>query len=605
MADTQPITAPPRRLFRDILSLYGQGPWLLPAVVALGLTSSIFEGIGIYLFIPLLQVITAGGHTDPGRMFGIEIDALRQIPQHMLVPVIAGLIVLTLALKNLLTFANTILVDWTDSRFAHALRGRIHRILLDADYSFLERQELGRVQSLLLSDTWRVTEAFSTLLKAIVTICYLVVLTAVLLAISVKVTLVVAVLIGGFLVLTQLVTKSIEAYGARAVEVNAAFAARVWETFYGLVTVRDFGREAYEDQRFNEASAEVAETFYRLGRVSAVAGPLFETLAALLLASLLVFAGGWGLSFAALSAYILVLYRLQPRAREVAASRVSLLGLRGSVQAVKALLDLSEEAAVPAGREPFDGFNQAITLDKIGFCYPTRDTAALSDVSFTIPKGSMTALVGPSGAGKSSLVALLCRYYQPDAGVIRVDGRPLEDLKLDEWRGRLAVVRQENFLFGTTIGENIAYGAPDATPDEVVAAATLAHAHDFICEMPDGYDTLVGDRGRRLSGGQRQRIALARALLRRPEILILDEATNELDSLTEVAIQAAIEDLRRTCTLIIIAHRLSTIASADQVVVMEAGRVVQTGTFAKLAHGRGLFARMLKAQTFRAAEGVE
>jgi subfamily B ATP-binding cassette protein MsbA len=232
----------------------------------------------------------------------------------------------------------------------------------------------------------------------------------------------------------------------------------------------------------------------------------------------------------------------------------------------------------------------------VRFHYEPDEPPALDDVSLTIPAGRTTALVGPSGAGKSTLVKLLFRFYDPDEGTVTVDGRPLPELALGSWRDRIALVSQDVFLFNATVRENIAYGRPGATDAEVEEAARRADAHAFIRRLPQGYDTELGDRGVRLSGGQQQRITLARAIVRNPELLILDEATNALDSRSERLIQDALDLFGEGRTVVIIAHRFSTIEQADHIVVLEGGRVREEGDRESLLAHEGLFSELLALQ---------
>lgn len=213
-----------------------------------------------------------------------------------------------------------------------------------------------------------------------------------------------------------------------------------------------------------------------------------------------------------------------------------------------------------------------------------------------IPAGKTTALVGPSGAGKSTLIKLILRMYDPTKGAIYVDDYNLREMDIKSWRGRIAVVSQDVYVFDTTVRENIAYGRLEATEAEIITAAKLAEAHDFICEFPQGYDTHVGNRGIRLSGGERQRIALARAIVRNPDILILDEATNALDSISEHLIQQALETLSQDRTVIVIAHRLSTVEHADHIIVLEEGRVREQGNMECLLQRNGLYAQLYNLQ---------
>jgi ABC-type multidrug transport system fused ATPase/permease subunit len=239
-----------------------------------------------------------------------------------------------------------------------------------------------------------------------------------------------------------------------------------------------------------------------------------------------------------------------------------------------------------------------VVFEEVDFSYPSRpEITVLKHLSLHARPGERVALVGPSGAGKSTLVSLLLRFYEPLAGVIRLDGRPATEYPLQGLRGQMGIVPQEVLLFGGSIAENIAYGRPGAPPEAIIAAARQANAHDFVSRFPEGYETLVGERGVKLSGGQRQRIAIARAILKDPAILILDEATSSLDSESERLVQDALELLMRERTSFIIAHRLATVREADQIIVIEEGAVVEAGTHAELlANKEGLYRRLSEFQ---------
>jgi subfamily B ATP-binding cassette protein MsbA len=241
----------------------------------------------------------------------------------------------------------------------------------------------------------------------------------------------------------------------------------------------------------------------------------------------------------------------------------------------------------------------------VSFRYEKESPPALDGLTFTIPAGKITAVVGGSGAGKSTLAHLLCRFYDPTGGWIEVDDDRLAHLDLDRWRDRVALASQDMHLFSTTVRENISMGCQSATDADIVAAAVRAQADDFIGQLPERYETAVGERGIRLSGGQRQRIAIARALVRNADLLILDEATNALDSLTEQALMRSVLELRRSQTIVVIAHRLSTVLEADFVIVMDQGRIVERGLPAELIQAGGPFSVLYKAQTISLTAPVQ
>jgi subfamily B ATP-binding cassette protein MsbA len=294
--------------------------------------------------------------------------------------------------------------------------------------------------------------------------------------------------------------------------------------------------------------------------------------------------------------FIFVLYRLQPRIRDLDGTRVALASYAAPVEEVMTLLDRADKPYTRSGTEPVDRLDEPIRFERVSFRYEPDDPPALRDVTVAILPGQTTALVGPSGAGKSTFIKLLLRLYDPTEGTIYVNAHPLQSLDLTAWRRRLAVVGQDGYVFNTSVQANIAYGRLDATDAEIRDAARRADAHSFIQNLPRGYATRVGERGVRLSGGQRQRLTLARALVRHADLLILDEATNALDSLSEDIIQDTLETLHGRCTTVVIAHRLSTVMQADHVIVFDEGVIREQGTPTGLLEQEGFFTELYASQ---------
>jgi subfamily B ATP-binding cassette protein MsbA len=277
-----------------------------------------------------------------------------------------------------------------------------------------------------------------------------------------------------------------------------------------------------------------------------------------------------------------------------------------AIENVFALLDTQADVTDVAGARPLSTLRGDVEFRDVCFDYNAEPRGAgwprtLTDVSFRIPAGQVAAIVGPSGAGKSTIINLLARFYDPASGEVLVDGYDLRFATVNSFRAQVGIVLQESVLFSGTLEDNLKYGKPDATRAEIVAAAETANAHDFILKLPDGYDTVVGERGVQLSGGQRQRIAIARAILKNPRILIFDEATSALDLVSERLIQEAMDRVMKGRTVFIIAHRLATVQKADHILVMDQGRLVEHGTHAELMALAGLYARFHALQ-FREAE---
>ncbi|MBE9178461.1 ABC transporter ATP-binding protein [Oculatella sp. LEGE 06141] len=579
-----------------LLRLY---PWAMPVIVTLGILSSLSEGLGISLFIPLLQSLQQANTGTSNSFFFVNAfdRLLTQVASDYRFIVIAALIFGSILVKNILAYSNTAVFSWLNSRITHRLRSGVFDQLLNVSYSFFEGQESGKLLNTLATETWQTGKALSLLVNLIISVCTILVFVVLMVLISWQLTL----LVGTAMLLISLtihvVARNAKLYGQQAVQLNKVLASRMWEGFGGMKVIRLFGREADEQERFDHASIKVRDVFLQLDLLSGIVNPLSEILSALLLLCILVIALLQNqAALPTLLTFIFILYRLQPKVKQFDSARITLMSLTSSVEDVMSFLERSDKPYIHSGHSAFQRLETGISFEAVGFCYQAQEEPALQDISFCIPRGKTTALVGPSGAGKSTLLNLICRFYDPTVGQICVDHRPLQQLNLHDWRSRIAVVSQDVYLFSGTIRENIAYGRSPVTDHEVITAARLANADEFITQLPYGYETKVGDRGIRLSGGQRQRIALARAIVRNPDILILDEATNALDSISENLIQEALNTLSKDRTVIVVAHRLSTIEEADQIIVLERGRVVEQGNLQDLLKRNGLFTNLYNLQ---------
>jgi ABC-type multidrug transport system fused ATPase/permease subunit len=365
--------------------------------------------------------------------------------------------------------------------------------------------------------------------------------------------------------------------------------------------LRALNRQAWSQERFIAIQRTLNDREYRLGIWVAMSRPLFELFsvsgfALFILMGAYVLEGTDAERMSRIATFLVIALRLMNPVSQI----VQFLGhYARAMPIVRAILDLHEDCvrlAMADGRLVLEDFRDGIQVDAVSFRYAADQPPVLRNLSLWIPHGRMTAIVGPSGSGKSSLVNLLARLYDPDEGAIRIDGQGLRDLDIASWRARIAVVGQEFPIFHGTVWENLRIVRPDATDAELIEVCRQAQAYDFIMALPEGYDTHLLERGTRLSGGQRQRLSLARALLTQCEVLILDEATSEVDPLTERAIQATLAQYRRHHTLVVIAHRLATIVDADCIYVMVAGRVVEQGNHAQLLAQDGLYQHMARAQ---------
>ncbi|MDA0700449.1 MAG: ABC transporter ATP-binding protein [bacterium] len=372
-------------------------------------------------------------------------------------------------------------------------------------------------------------------------------------------------------------------------EINAQVTGRLAETLGGIRVVKAYRMEAREQQVFGEGVERVFANVKR-SITGTSATTAFAAVIVGAVGVLMILVGGRAILAGAMTLGDLVMYAAFVSILAAPVVQIAAIGTQVSeafagLDRIRGLMAEPTEDDDDADRAALPRLHGDVEVDGVGFAYEPG-SPVLKGVSFRAPAGTTTALVGSSGSGKSTLVSLIMAFNRPDTGRITVDGHDLAGVKLGDYRRQLGVVLQENFLFDGTVADNIRFARPDATPAEVEAVGRLAHAHDFVSGFPDGYDTVVGERGIKLSGGQRQRIAIARALLADPRILILDEATSSLDSESEALIQAGLERLRHGRTSFVIAHRLSTIRRADQILVLESGEIVERGTHEEL-YARG------------------
>ncbi|WP_373481323.1 ABC transporter ATP-binding protein [Geminocystis sp.] len=584
---------------KKIIPLFKIYPWKASSIIILGLLSSVTEVLGISLLIPFLDTLSPTTTNKP-TINNSFLDFLNFIFSGVsadLRPLIITLcIVLSVFIKAGFVYSYTVLIHWLYAHLLDNLRRRIFQQLMNVSQSFWDTNQCGKLLGTIGGQTSNACAGLMQFLWLTINICVAITYTMMLLFLSWKLTLLVIFTLGIISALVRRMTRQSERLGEQNLQVSQELNNIMVELLTGIKTIRSFGREFHEQERFNQASQNVREISIELQQLSAIVELLFEVLAVVLLVVVMFIALTTNTTLPILLTFIFMLYRLQPQVKNFDVNRTYLIALSSSITDVMSLLDTFDKPYIHSGHIQFRKLEQGIWLKSVSFYYSNQDKPALDDVSIYIPQGKTTAFVGSSGAGKSTLVNLICRFYDVTQGKIYVDNYYLPDLDLSSWRSKIALVSQDIHLFNTTVGENIAYGRLGATNDDVIQAAKLANAHDFILNLPQGYDTFVGDRGVLLSGGQKQRISIARAIICNPEILIMDEATNALDSVSENFIQQSISNLSKNRTVIVIAHRLSTIETADQIIVLKEGKVREIGNFDVLLSKNGLFAQLYKLQ---------
>lgn len=527
---------------------------------------------------------------------------LNGLPSTPLFISLLGVAVTLQALQSLTRYLNLVSVGYFAARCRALVTARIHSQVLSFSFPCASGYKVGDLTDYASQGPTAIRlqiEQSSSLLVAL-----LLVLTYLGVLVGISPWLLLAVLfIGALISLVQKQLLPRIRAGSRAVaQAQVAISSRITEDFQGLRLLHSSGQLDAADQRLQLRMGELETQLRGQARRLAVVGPFSTFLPILAIAliaalSLLLLGGRSSGVLPSLVTFVLALQRLNSRLSGLAGIANQLAENSGRLQRLNQILSTSDKQFRRRDGSRFTALQQCIQFVQVSLRYAPELPPALQDLCFALPKGQMLALVGPSGAGKSSIADLLTGLYQPSAGCIRIDGTPLEQLELASWQQRLGVVSQDTFLFNATIAENIAFGTPGASQAQIEAACQAAQAAGFIESLPQGYATLVGERGYRLSGGQRQRLSLARAILREPELLILDEATSALDSQSERLVQEAIERFERNHTVLVIAHRLSTIVRADQILVLEAGRVVQRGSHSSLLAEGGLYRQLWQQQS--------
>lgn len=523
-------------------------------------------------------------------------DSVGQLNQAILfISLITGLIAVG-------TFARFYLVSWLGERVTADLRRKVFNHLLTLHPSYFETHKSGDIMSRLTTDTTLletiIGSSISMALRSSLTFTgALILLLVTNLKLSLMVLLCVPLVIGPLLYFGR----KVRDLSRKSQDSIADVGTYAGEIVRQIKTVQSYTREAHESRAFERE----VESAFQMARariqqrsvlIAAVILLIFGALSAML------WVGGTDviegrMSGGDLGAFVFYAIMVASAVATISEVYGDLQRAAGATERLLELMAAESEIAAPAVARSLPTTPLTLAFDKVGFHYPSRpEIAALQDVSLTIQPGEIVALVGPSGAGKSTLFELLLRFYDPTDGSIRIAGEDLRDFSPTEFRSRLALVPQQPSLFTADVRYNIAYGRPDATEEEIIAAAKAAYAHEFIAALPGGYGAYLGEQGVRLSGGQRQRVAIARAILNNPEILLLDEATSALDADSEKKVQIALDNLMQNRTTLIIAHRLATVLHADRILVLDQGKLVAQGTHAELMQSSPLYKRLAQLQ---------
>jgi ATP-binding cassette, subfamily B, bacterial MsbA len=576
-----------------VIKELAQSPKLIILAVTCAILAAAFEGFGVGFILTFLQSLTEPNAASVRTgidwfdltILGINAPATERIFR------ISALILCTTWLRSVFFYYGRVYSWIIQTDLLDRLRKKLFEQFQSVNLSYFSQTRSGELIHILSAELEKLQYCFETLSFLVIRGATLVAYVMSMFLISWQLSLLSMILFQLIAFSLSGVIRKLRKASGDVSESGAKFLGIAVELINGIRTINAFATQDFERRRFYAASENVTAKTLKTSILKEQVEPFGEAAATSVLIGMIVVAfvtliPSGKLQVSALLTFLFVLFRLVPIIRQVNGARAQLSYYEAPLYAVQELLRTDNKPYLENGTRPFQGLQRSIEFIAVDFGYFATQPV-LSNIRLTIKQGQMTALVGGSGAGKSTLADLILRFHDVRSGQILIDGVDLRELDVHSLRRRIAIVSQDTFIFNASIRDNIAYGSEGASDHAIQEAAQIANALEFIQELPEGFETQLGDRGVRLSGGQRQRLAIARAVLRNPDILILDEATSALDSVSERLIQGSLEKLAQGRTVIVIAHRLSTIVRAEKVVVLEQGRIVEQGNYQELLDRRG------------------
>jgi subfamily B ATP-binding cassette protein MsbA len=585
-----------REKLEAIYLIAAHRPKFTAGIIVFSLFAAFFEGIGVSFIIPLVEVAQSPG-TPEGGIAG----AFAMVYETFGLPFNIGSIILGLAGVLFIRHSTTFLSEWARVKlrvnYVGELQTRSFENALGARVAYFDSEGSGDILNAIVTQARKAGEAIEGFVhifqKGMLILMYI----GLAMYLAPVLTLASGALVGIAIVMLRNTVESGYSVGGRVADANERIQRSVQAGTQGIREVKTLGYEHTLLEDFHERMDQYVDSSILVKRNEAFLGNAQDLLVALIVFGLIYFALAFtNLSFGALGAFLFVMFKLGPMVSAVNKRYYQLEGMLPHLVRTEAFIDeMQDNKEIDGGDEPVPSNPSPIVFDDVSFSYNDEESV-LSNISMQIDGGEFVALVGGSGAGKSTIASLLARLYVQNSGVISAGGTPISDYNLKEWRPRIAYVRQDPFIFDTTLRQNLLMANPDASERELERVSTISQITEFLHDLPGGYDTELGDDGVRLSGGQRQRIALARALLEDADILLLDEATSDLDTDIENRVQTEIETMNRDFTIIAIAHRLSTIKGADRIFTLEDGEIIEEGRHDTLIEEEGRYAELYSSQ---------
>ena len=609
------------RTFRNLYKYISKYKGYLVLMFVFAVLSTLFSIISFAFFIPVFEILFKTKSIvmvppEPLSFSNLSTNAIKEnfyyflneiiskySPQTALLYVVI-IIIIVFFFKDIFRYLTSYCISPIRQGVIKELRNTLFHQILILPLSFYSHRKKGDIVTRLTADIQEIENSvMSSLELVIIEPITLIFYVITLLIISPQLTVFAFILmpVSGFMI--GKIGSTLKSYATRGQSKLGSLISDMEETIDGLRIIKGFNAIDHTYNNFKNKNDDYTKTMIRLLRIKDIASPLSEFLGVCLVVATVWYGGRLVLSnqsflpASALIVYIAIFSQLLPPIKSFSKGYSEIKKGAASMDRINEILDADEVITEKENAIDINTFEHCIEFRDVSFKY--EDTYILKDINLKIEKGKKIAIVGPSGAGKTTIINLMCRFYDCTKGGIFIDGIAVPDLKIDKLRGLFGIVTQDTILFNDTVTNNISFGLENCNEEDIIKAAKIANAHDFIMEFPEGYHTIIGDRGTKLSGGQRQRLSIARALLRNPQILLLDEATSSLDTESEQLVQQALEPLMNTRTSIVIAHRLSTIVNSDEILVLDDGQIVEHGTHKELYAQKGLYTRLCDMQSIQ------